>query len=486
MEDQQSNSKIDIGVNNLKNLILLNQEFVFSIPDYQRPYVWDEDKIETLFKDITEELILNAEQSMYYMGAILMHQKSNLQLEIIDGQQRITTLLLLDYVINKESSLIKIQEKNLQLFFNSPKSQENILANERYIINNKDRFFNDNQLKGIIEKLIFTVIITKSEDDAFVFFDTQNNRGVKLSAVDFLKSYHLKALKGETEETEKQKIVARNWDKSNQNQFLSNLFNTYLWRGRTWKGKSVDYENKDKLLIEFQKKTKQKPKDNSITLFPGNKNKWATSIHYSAKRGININTKNISLQANPIDYPFSFRQPIEKGMSFFLFTDKYNSLFQFIFSEKHELETELSKLTEFYEIVYEQSGFSHYFTDIFKLCIILYYDKFEDQNLFEFTLWLDYLFGAYRIKQKSIVAQTPIKIIRDEQQNLLDIIDNAFLPEDVIEYLQTITPKDYYQIQVIGNGVQGRYKRQIVSYFGQKENAGLIDKQKWIYAKLKN
>jgi hypothetical protein len=248
----------------------------------------------------------------------------------------------------------------------------------------------------------------------------------------------------------------------------------------------VDYENKDKLLIEFQKKTKQKPKDNSITLFPGNKNKWATSIHYSAKRGININTKNISLQANPIDYPFSFRQPIEKGMSFFLFTDKYNSLFQFIFSEKHELETELSKLTEFYEIVYEQSGFSHYFTDIFKLCIILYYDKFEDQNLFEFTLWLDYLFGAYRIKQKSIVAQTPIKIIRDEQQNLLDIIDNAFLPEDVIEYLQTITPKDYYQIQVIGNGVQGRYKRQIVSYFGQKENAGLIDKQKWIYAKLKN
>jgi uncharacterized protein with ParB-like and HNH nuclease domain len=210
MEDQQSNSKIDIGVNNLKNLILLNQEFVFSIPDYQRPYVWDEDKIETLFKDITEELILNAEQPMYYMGAILMHQKSNLQLEIIDGQQRITTLLLLDYVINKESSLIKIHEKNLQLFFNSPKSQENILANERYIINNKDRFFNDNQLKGIIEKLIFTVIITKSEDDAFVFFDTQNNRGVKLSAVDFLKSYHLKALKGETEETEKQKIVARN------------------------------------------------------------------------------------------------------------------------------------------------------------------------------------------------------------------------------------------------------------------------------------
>src|SRR5690554_4139145 len=102
MAEQRSNSTIDIGVNNLKELILSNGEFAFSIPDYQRPYVWDEEKIETLFKDIAEELSLNVEQPSYYMGAILMHQKNNLQLEIIDGQQRVTTLLILDYVINKE------------------------------------------------------------------------------------------------------------------------------------------------------------------------------------------------------------------------------------------------------------------------------------------------------------------------------------------------------------------------------------------------
>ncbi len=486
MVEQQTNSKIDIGVNNLKELILSNDEFVFSIPDYQRPYVWDQEKIETLFKDLAEELSLNAEQPTYYMGAILMHQKSDLQLEIIDGQQRVTTLLLLDYVINKESSLLKTHEKNLNLFYNSPISQENILANESYIVNNKNRFFTDAQLLGIIEKLIFTVIITQSEDDAFVFFDTQNNRGVKLSAVDFLKSYHLKALKGEAEETDKQKIAARNWDKSNQNQFLSDLFNTYLWRGRNWKGKRVNYENKDKLLLEFQKKTKPKPRDNSISLFPGNKNKLATSINYSAKRGINLNTNNISLQANPVNYPFSFRQPIEKGMSFFLYTDKYNALFRFIFlTKQHENHTELFKVRHFYEKVYEESGFSHYFTDIFKLCIILYYDKFEEDKIFEFSLWLDYLLGAYRIKQKSIVSQTPIKIVRDAPQNLLDIIDNSFLPEDVFEFLQTITPKEFYQTQVIGNGVQGRYMCQLAHYY-EKQSSDLINKQKWIYAKLKN
>jgi hypothetical protein len=486
MISQTANSDIEIGVNNLKDLFLSNATFKFSIPDYQRPYVWDEEKIEALFKDIAEEFKLNALQQSYYMGAILMHLKPGNILEIIDGQQRITTLLILDYILNANNSLIKQQEHQLQLFYNSPKSQENIVRNERYIIQNKDRFFSDVHLKAILEKLIFTVIVTNSEDDAFVFFDTQNNRGVKLSAVDFLKSYHLKALKGENEETEKQKIAAKAWDKSNESQFLEELFNLYLWRGRSWKGKKVEYENKDKVLFEFQKRTKPKPQDNSITLFANNKNRLASSIHFSAKKGINMCTNNISLQANPIDYPFSLRQPIEKGMSFFLFTEKYNSLYKYIFLEKHEPKTELFKLTYFYKSVYEASGFSHYFTDIFKLCVIQYYDKFEENRLFEFALWLDYLLGAYRIKQKSIVAQTPVKIIRDEQQNLLDIIDSAFLPDEVIEFLQTVTPNTFYETKVIGDGVQGRYAQKIASYFDLKSISELIDKKKWIYAKLKN
>jgi len=485
MTEITENRNIAIGVNNLKDLFLSNTEFTFSIPDYQRPYVWDEEKIEALFKDIAEELKPDAALQSYYMGAILMHEKKANVLEIIDGQQRITTLLILDFILNADKSLIKQQEHQLQLFYNSSKSQENIARNKSYILQNKDRFFSDSQLKKILENLIFTVIVTKSEDDAFVFFDTQNNRGVKLSAVDFLKSYHLKALKGESEEIEKQKLAAKSWDKSNQNQFLDKLFNLYLWRGRAWKGKKVEYENKDKVLLEFQKRTKPKPKDNSVTLFANNKNRLATSIHFSAKKGIKICTNNISLQANPIDYPFSMRQPIEKGMSFFLFTEKYNSLFRFIFLENHEPETELFKVREFYKSVYEASGFSHYFTDIFKLCVVLYYDKFEETTLLEFTLWLDYLLGSYRIKQKSIVGQTPIKIIRDGQQNLLDIIDGAFLPEEVIEFLKNITPEEFYQTPVIGSGVQGSYKKEIIRYYGEEETSELINKQKWIYAKLK-
>jgi uncharacterized protein with ParB-like and HNH nuclease domain len=483
---ENRNIPIPIGVINLKDLFLLNTEFIFSIPDYQRPYVWDEEKVETLFKDIAEELKSDTQQNNYYLGAILMHKKNDNELEIIDGQQRITTLLILDYIINNDTSLIKQLENQLQLKYNSPISQENIERNKKFIIQNKDRFFSDIQLQSMLEYLIFTVIVTQSEDDAFAFFDTQNNRGVKLSAVDFLKSYHLKSLKGESEETAKQKLAAKVWDKSNQNQFLDKLFNLYLWRGRAWKGKKVEYENKDKVLLEFQKKTKPKPKDNSVTLFANNKNRLATSIQFSVKKGINIRTNDISLQASPKDYPFTLRQPIEKGMSFFLFTEKYNSLYKYIFQENHDHETELFKLNEFYKSVYKASGFSHYFTDVFELCVILYFDKFEESQLLEFTLWLDYLLGAYRIKQNSIVAQTPIKIIREGEQNLLDIIDGAFLQEEIFEFLQNITPKEYYQSTVGGNGVQGNYKREVLKYYGKEASADLDKKQEWIYAKLKN
>lgn len=478
-----ADTNFSIGVSSLKNLFEQNSSFKFAIPDYQRPYVWNEEKVEALLKDIAEDISANQEATTYYMGVILIHQKENGLLEIIDGQQRITTLLMFDFIANGESSLINTRKKQLKLNYNSPKSQENIIKNKKFIETTKDTFLTTQQQVELLEKLIFTVIITRSEDDAFVFFDTQNNRGIKLSAVDFLKSYHLKALKGESEEIEKQKLVAKVWDNSNHNQFLDVLFNKYLWRGRSWIGRKVEYENQDKVLFEFQKRTREKPISHTITLFANNKNRLASSIVFSAKKGISICTNAISLNANPKDFPFSFRQPIEKGMSFFLFTEKYNSLYRHIFKTEHEEHTALYELNKFLKDVYEASGFSHYLMDVFKLCVILYYDKFEEDRLFDFGLWLDYLLGAYRIKQKSIVAQTPIKIMRDEQQNLLDIIDRAYLPDEIIDFLQTITPKSYYETEVKGDGVQGKYKTKLKDYYNKSENDSLVEKRNWIYAK---
>jgi uncharacterized protein with ParB-like and HNH nuclease domain len=482
---QEYQNVIPIEVCSLKDLLEKKREYIFNIPDYQRPYVWDIEKIEALLKDIKEDSI--GEPKPYYMGAILMHEKidadSRKVLDIIDGQQRITTLLIIDYIQNKENSLLKNLGERLNLNYKSPKSQKNIAQNKKFLEENTKHFLKGTQTTRLIDNIIFTVVITKSEDDAFVFFDTQNNRGVKLSAIDFLKSYHLKALKDENEHIEKQRVAAKKWDKSNSNQALNEIFQSYLWRGRCWRGKKIEYENNDKILLEFQKKTRKKPSDNSITLYPNNKNRLATSLNFSVSGGIDINLKNISLQGKPINYPFAFRQPIEKGMGFFLFTEKYDALFQFIFNKEHQEGSELKKLKTFYEEVYIKSGFSHYLTDLFKLCILLFFDKFEDKRIFEFSLKLDYLLGAYRIKQSSIVGQTPVKILRDEQENLLDIIDNSYLPEEILEYLETIYPKDaYVNIESIGeSGVRGNYKKHLLNYyFGETEKSNLPNKKIWI------
>jgi hypothetical protein len=476
--------KIEIGVKSLSDLFLSDNFNVFKIPDYQRPYVWDVEKIESLFVDLKDFYDNQEDETHYYMGTILFH-KENEVLHIIDGQQRLTTLLLIDYVINESSSLLKKKEEQFNLFFNSPVSIENIIKNRDYIKSKLFSSINKSSLENFCNEIIVTVITTTSADEAFTFFDSQNNRGISLSPVDFLKSYHLKAIKGDWEDSDKQAVVAKKWDKNNANQFLDGFFNLFLWRSRNWKGGKVYFENKDQILNEFQKRTKDKTINESIRLYANVKNKLASSLDYSIKKGVQISPQPITLQVQSKDYPFSMRQPIQKGVAFFLYADKYYDLYNFMFNEKHESNSDLYLMNNFCNEVFDKSSLSTYIRDFFNMCLLLYFDKFEEEQLYDFTLWLDYLLGSYRIKQKSIVAQTPVKIIRDKQQNLLDVIESAYLPEDVITFIKSITIDEDYKTEISGNGVQGNYKNAILDYYNKKRNENLIEKKNWINDKIR-
>ncbi|WP_084780262.1 DUF262 domain-containing protein [Bacillus massilinigeriensis] len=71
------------------------------IDTYQRPYVWDENKIQELLQDL-EDYLEPKGNVPYYMRTILIHQNDDQQkLYIIDGQQRLTTLNILYYELNK-------------------------------------------------------------------------------------------------------------------------------------------------------------------------------------------------------------------------------------------------------------------------------------------------------------------------------------------------------------------------------------------------
>ena len=76
-----------------------NKNTDFLIPDYQRPYAWTEDHCRTLWDDIFAFAFPNdnmegfdARTDEYFLGPIVTFKNENGQLEIIDGQQRLTTL----------------------------------------------------------------------------------------------------------------------------------------------------------------------------------------------------------------------------------------------------------------------------------------------------------------------------------------------------------------------------------------------------------
>ena len=94
-------SKLNIDQQTIKELFT-NKRADFLIPDYQRPYAWDISECQTLWDDIFLFAIpeddfskFDPEGDEYFLGPIVTFKNDANKLEIIDGQQRLTTLMLL-------------------------------------------------------------------------------------------------------------------------------------------------------------------------------------------------------------------------------------------------------------------------------------------------------------------------------------------------------------------------------------------------------
>ena len=466
-------SNIDVRTDRVSEFF--NSELSVSLPDYQRPYTWDTGKVEQLISDFDEHFFADKSYNNsipYYLGAVLLYKKSENEFEIIDGQQRISTLLLIDYTWNKENSYLEQDKWNLS--YTSLLSAAALRNNLAFLKNHPLQDKYKNHLRDIFSNLIFTIIVTESQDDSFTFFDSQNNRGVSLSAVDFLKSYHLRELKGKED---LQRIFAKQWDTNNTSQFLNYLFNTILWRNRSWKGDNLYYEYKDAILHSFQKQTIRENNNDVIRLYPNAFNSLAESLEFDKSQGISIKPNPLSIQTQADQYPFAIRQPIQRGIGLFLYTEKYYAIYRIIFKEKR-----FSEYTKVFDTLYQ--GVSPYLKSFFKLATVAYYDKFKSHKLVEFALWLDYLLGSYRVNQHTIVRQTIIKILREKSQNILDVIEMAYRPEDIFNFLKANTENQFYKkkLEDYGseNGVRNQYRKNNLRFFGKSDKINLEHKLNWI------
>ncbi len=203
----------------IKNLF----DVYYEIPEYQREYSWRLENWENLFND------LNESDKDYFLGTLICIVDGDTPMQVVDGQQRLTTLSIFRLAIfkklndkftifgsdraknreflNLESSLYDKKNK-LQLQSNNKSEYEKLIDK---IINNKNENF-DNRLRifkaynyfeeklsdytvdeffNILDKINGALVVrieVKSDQDAFILFESINNRGMPLSPIDLIKN----------------------------------------------------------------------------------------------------------------------------------------------------------------------------------------------------------------------------------------------------------------------------------------------------------
>ena len=193
---------------------LFNGRF-FEIPKYQRGYAWEVTHVRELFDDIYEAIESN---SNHYLGTVVLSRKQDGRdhFYIVDGQQRITTLLLIiNSILNRLPATEQhyynrfyISEQNQYRltplgkdkdFFisllkrkpDSPATRSQRLLQKAYdeiesTLNNDNTPLN--VLLKTIEQLEIMQFVEESEGDAIRIFQTVNDRGKPLSNMEKAKS----------------------------------------------------------------------------------------------------------------------------------------------------------------------------------------------------------------------------------------------------------------------------------------------------------
>ncbi len=328
---------------NIRQLLEMNLD----IPNYQRPYKWDTHNIVDLLNDIgnaINDAAIYGASFKYRIGTIILHQNNDGKLGIVDGQQRIISLVLLLKFLEPsfDCSILKTDFKNKV-------TQANIHNNYQFIA----EWFslkNDDEKKKYLdafEKVLEVVIISVSKvTEAFQLFDSQNTRGKELDPHDLLKAYHLREMKNEPYEMEH---AVTKWE-AKEAKDIRKLFKDYLFPIWNWSRckKSKTFTAKE------------------IDIYKGiTENKGYT---YAKRAG----------KAMPY---FQITESFLAGNDFFEMVDHYLWLLSDIQREIHNT-SENSKFKRLRKILEDPDanrsvGFV-YAKELFYCALLCYYDKFHN------------------------------------------------------------------------------------------------------------
>lgn len=200
------------------------------IPSYQRPYKWTEKNIRELILDIQKgiEDAKKYPNFKYRVGTVILYQENDTKpYEIVDGQQRILSFLLLKLCLNPDFTC-----SLLSATFSDKVTLGNLHSNSDRIrewCSSVDDGVKEAFDKALSEMLEVVVLTVNELSEAFQLFDSQNTRGRELYPHDLLKAYHLREIH---DKYDMQRAVLK-WE-SKDPKAIRELFDNYLFPLWNW------------------------------------------------------------------------------------------------------------------------------------------------------------------------------------------------------------------------------------------------------------
>lgn len=301
----------------ISSLLDIESNIVYSIPRYQREYTWGKFQWERLFDDLMEN------ETGYFLGSIICINQSQdalatQTLEVVDGQQRLTTISILLASIysalkaqpsltdDEQFELLKLKNKlvmrkdpkqprlipqvqnsnQLDYFYvlslaglledkEYPGNAGNrrVLKAYRYFIDKINAYLTESAsnahfFQALLEKVNAATLVkieVHSHSDAYTLFESLNNRGVPLTAIDLIKNKLLALMeKKEPGNIEvnydkwKQVIDALGDDYNVQERFFRQYYNAYRFELKEIVNVSV--ATKSNLMQIYERLVQHDPK----------------------------------------------------------------------------------------------------------------------------------------------------------------------------------------------------------------------------------
>ena len=235
---------------------VFSNDYLFEIPVFQRPYAWEKGQVDDLLDDLLYAMRRDGDEP-YFLGSVVLIKGDDANSQVVDGQQRLTTLTMLLCVLRDLEEDSEVQSE-LDAYVRQP---EGILAGRAEVVRlglrrqDQDFFYHNVQTKGgvsnllakdstpqretdsqeriyenvlllheelikltteerrglaafIIRQCYLVIVSTSDMTSAYRIFSVMNDRGLDLSATDILKAEVI----GDITDAEEQRSYADKWE----------------------------------------------------------------------------------------------------------------------------------------------------------------------------------------------------------------------------------------------------------------------------------